>query len=208
MSLRRVAFGDEQPLLTNGVQSDAEEKEYSRSAGNGNGNGGGAGGNNMLNVPQSNYRHTKSLDFASAQNHKQVNWSAFADDEGNISLRGIIGAIKLKNKLIKRREARETAFLQKRAAVVREQQQKLHRPPRNDTLVTQMRMPWWKRIHDPRGRFRVCWDLVVICMLIYNLIEIPIRVCFEVDAVPWSAADVQTRSTSPCLSCSLELAGV
>jgi hypothetical protein len=37
---------------------------------------------------------------------------------------------------------------------------------------------------------RVGWDLAVIVVLLYNLIEIPVRLCFDSDPLPWSSADV------------------
>lgn len=46
------------------------------------------------------------------------------------------------------------------------------------------------RIMDPRGAFRMRWDVIVLIALLFNLVEIPIRLCFEVDAEAWSAADL------------------
>jgi CRP-like cAMP-binding protein len=45
-------------------------------------------------------------------------------------------------------------------------------------------------IIDPSTRFRAAWDVAVVTALLYNLVEIPIRVGFEFEAEPWSAADV------------------
>jgi hypothetical protein len=48
-------------------------------------------------------------------------------------------------------------------------------------------------VMDPKQSFRMYWDLVVIALLLYNIIDIPIRVCFEVDPIPWSTVDVCTH---------------
>ena len=61
-------------------------------------------------------------------------------------------------------------------------------------------------IINPRGNFSFRWDLAIIVVLIYNLIEIPVipfgqlraltfvaaqlRVCFNAEPAPWSSADI------------------
>ena len=46
------------------------------------------------------------------------------------------------------------------------------------------------KIHDPRDTFRSSWDVIFICLLIYNLVEVPLRICYEIEPEPWGVWDI------------------
>ncbi len=55
-----------------------------------------------------------------------------------------------------------------------------------------LRKHWRKmwKIRDPASPARQYWSLVVVAALLYGMVEIPLRIGFEQDVVPWSAPDV------------------
>lgn len=56
------------------------------------------------------------------------------------------------------------------------------------TLRRQWRGCW--KVYDPASPNRQYWSLLVVIFLLYGMVEIPLRVGFEQDVVPWSAADL------------------